>query len=242
MIELSIVLPCYQEMENLKILLPQLIEVIKKMEVITEIIVVDTMKPMDDTKALCNSLVNESHVEVCYIPRRKGNMYGDAIRTGITSARGTYILVMDADGSHAPLDVERLYNEIKKDGYDIVIGSRYVQGGNSHNGLALKCMSYALNITYKIMFGLKLRDISNSFRIYISDKLKSLDLECDNFDVVEEILIRLKSKYPHILIKEIPVYFNKRLFGKSKRDLIKFVFSYIQTIFRLKVIQAESIK
>ena len=94
-------------------------------------------------------------------------------------------------------------------------------------------MSLIVNTCYRIVFSLKVKDVSNSFRIYKSDMLKSVNLECNNFDIVEEILIKLSSKYKNIKIKEIPIYFNKRLYGKSKRHLIRFIFSYIFSIIKL---------
>lgn len=223
---ISIILPSYKEYDNLKILLPN----IKKelMGIDFEVLVIDTMESLDDTKELCK----EYHF-VKYFNRENGNNYGDAIRTGIKYSSKKYIIIMDADGSHPVNKIKELYNCIEKDNIDLAICSRYVEGGNSHNGVILKCMSLIVNICYRIIFSLKVKDVSNSFRIYKSDMLKSINLECNNFDIVEEILIKLSSKYKNIKIKEIPIYFNKRLYGKSKRHLIRFIFSYIFSIIKL---------
>lgn len=223
---LSVILPAYKEAENLKILLPKLKETLKTLATETEVLVVDTMEATDDAKDVCLS-------NGCiYVNRTGGNDYGDAMRTGFALAKYRWILVMDADGSHDPSDVIRLFDEAQK-GFDVVIGSRYVEGGDSHNGIILKLMSYTVNLIYRIVFHIKLKDVSNSFRIYNADKLKSISLSCSNFDIVEEILIRLNLKFGGLNAKEIPVYFNKRIFGESKRDLIRFIFSYINTIAKL---------
>lgn len=223
---ISIILPSYKEYDNLKILLPNIEKELTDIDF--EVLVIDTMESLDDTKELC-----KEYNFVKYFNRENGNNYGDAIRTGIKYSSKKYIIIMDADGSHPVNKIKELYNCIEKDNVDLAICSRYVEGGNSHNGVILKCMSLIVNICYRIIFSLKVKDVSNSFRIYKSDMLKSINLECNNFDIVEEILIKLSSKYKNIKIKEIPIYFNKRLYGKSKRHLIRFIFSYIFSIIKL---------
>lgn len=227
--DISIVLPAYQEYENLKRILPIMTETLKNRSY--EIIVVDTISPMDDTKRLCE----ENCVK--YVLRKGGNSYGDAIRTGIEEANGKYMVIMDADGSHNPIDIIRLYNTISTEEYDVVIGSRYCCGGNTDNPFILKFMSWALNVTYRILFNLKVKDVSNSFKAYKTEDLKGIPLECSDFDIVEEMIIKLNLKYSPIKVKEIPISFSKRNSGESKRDLRKFIRSYLTTIHRLKVLK-----
>lgn len=224
---ISVVLPAYKEADNLMQLLPKIKEVLSQNGIEYEILVIDTQEPMDDTKKVCR----ENSVK--YIPRKNGNMYGDAIRTGFEEAAYDYIVVMDADGSHNPEDILRLYNRIEQSGADIVIGSRYIKGGKTDNPAILILMSYIVNGMYRLVFKIKAKDISDSFRIYQSKLVKEIKLECDNFDLVEEILIRMKQLKPTLNIQEIPICFSKRLYGESKRDLIRFIISYIKTMKRL---------
>lgn len=233
--ELSVVLPAYNEAENLKIILPKINKEILKLNIEYEIIVIDTIEKMDNTDEVCR--LNNA----IYITREGGNYYGDAIRTGINKANGKYILIMDADGSHDPCYIIDVYNKIVNEKLDVVVGSRYCKGGKTDNNIILKLMSWSLNFTYKIIFSLKINDCSNSFRMYNSSKLKSLELECTNFDIVEETLIKLQFIYPSIRFGEVPVHFKKRDKGVSKRDLVLFIFSYVFTISRLLKIR-KSIK
>lgn len=225
--ELSIVLPAYKEADNLRKILPKINEEVSKLNIDYEILVIDTIEKMDDALEVCE-LNTATH-----ITREGGNFYGDAIRTGIKKAKGKYLLIMDADGSHEPKSIIDIYRKITNENLDIVVGSRYCKGGKTDNNFILKMMSWSLNLTYKIIFSLKVNDCSNSFRMYDSSKLKMLNLECTNFDIVEEILIKLQLRYPNIKIGEVPVHFKKRDEGVSKRDLVKFIFSYISTIKKL---------
>lgn len=233
---ISVVLPAYLEAENLKNILPKLNEVLNKMKTEYEILVVDTMEPMDHTQEICEKN------QAVYISREGGNLYGDAMRTGFSKAKGSYIVVMDADGSHNPEDIERLYLEMTQNEYDVVIGSRYCKGGHTNNNFILRFMSWVLNVTYRILFGLKIKDVSDSFRMYRAEELQALSLECNNFDIVEEILIQLKYTVKKFRVKEIPITFDKRVAGESKRDLLQFVKSYLKTINRLLQIKKKMMK
>ncbi|MDR2410630.1 MAG: glycosyltransferase [Bacteroidales bacterium] len=223
---ISVVIPAYKEAENLEELLPKLNAVLLQIKQPYEILVIDTMSRKDNTEEICQKN------KCAYVNRENGNGYGDAIRTGIRKASNKYLVVMDADGSHNSGDIVKFYEAIEK-GYDLIIGSRYIVGGNSHNGLILKLMSYILNITYRMFFNIKAKDISNSFRMYRAEQLKSLVLECNNFDIVEEIIIKLSVSILQFKLLEVPIFFDQRKHGESKRDLKKFIFSYIATIRRL---------
>lgn len=228
----SVVLPSYQEAENLKNILPRINEALKDIEY--EILVVDTMEPMDDTEKICREN------NAVYVPREGGNFYGDAVRTGFWKASGEYIVIMDADGSHDPKEILNFYKEMETGNYDLIIGSRYCKGGGTDNPLILRFMSRVLNATYRIIFGLKVKDVSDSYRMYKSHMIKQLTFECRDFDIVEEILIKLSLVNKPLKVKEVPISFNKRAAGESKRDLVKFIMSYIKTIRRLLKIKASA--
>ena len=103
--ELSIVLPAYEEAQSLSQVLPVLKEVAAELTPDSEIIVVDTMQPRDETPAVCEKL------GVTYMPRRGGDLYGDAVRTGFATARGRFVIMMDGDGSHNPRTLPALWEQ-----------------------------------------------------------------------------------------------------------------------------------
>lgn len=229
---ITVILPAYKEAENLKNILPRLKECLSGIE--HEILVVDSKTALDDTKEVC--LENGC----THLPRTGGEFYGDAIRTGFASAQMEYTVVMDADGSHNPADILRFYDEMEKGQCDLVIGSRYCKGGNTANPWILIAMSRILNCAYKWVFKLPVEDVSDSFRMYKTDMIQKLNLSCQNFDIVEEILILLNIYNQGMRVVELPIIFEKRVEGESKRDLLKFVFSYITTMRTLLKIQKQA--
>lgn len=225
-IDLSVVLPSYQEEENLRILLPRLLKTLKTLSIHSEVLVIDTLEPTDLTKEVC-----ELH-KVRYIVRQGGNYFGCAVRTGIEKAQGRYVLFMDADGSHPPEFIPKLF--CFADQYDVVIASRYIDQGNTENNFILIFMSRIVNWSFSWVLNLPCKDVSNSFKVYRGEQLKAIKLTCNNFDIVEEILIKLRRNNPHIQFKEVPFVFKKRLFGETKRNLFAFMLTYLFTIIKLR--------
>lgn len=227
MIELSVVLPAYQEEENLRLILPRLKDVLRSLNIEHEILVIDTMSPLDKTQMICERF------EVRYIPRRGGNLYGDAVRTAIEEIKGQFVVFMDADGSHTPEFLKELVE--RRNQSDVVIASRYIEGGYTENPPSLILMSRILNWTYSLVLGLKCKDVSNSFKLYRTDWLKEIGLVCDNFDIIEEILFKITRNHPDTRILEIPFSFKKRMFGQTKRNLLLFIAGYLLTMIKLRL-------
>jgi len=226
-IDLSIILPAYKEEENLRVLLPRLVAVLDKLKCSSEILVIDTQEKLDNTNLICYKFGAR------HIPREGVDSFGAAVRTGISKANGDYIIFMDADGSHPPEFIPQLHESSSRG--DVIIASRYVKNGDTENSWFLILMSKIVNWSFSVVLGLKCKDVSNSFKLYRADQLKSLNLKCTNFDIVEEILFKLKKNNPQIKFVEIPFVFKKRLFGETKRNLPLFIATYLITIIKLRL-------
>jgi dolichol-phosphate mannosyltransferase len=223
---LSIVLAAYREGENLAYLLPSIRKVVDDMTVPYELIVVDTQEAMDNTEGICHA--NQAR----HVRRRGGNDYGDAIRTGISEAKGEYVVIMDADGSHNAEFIRDLWEH--RHVADIVIASRYVPGGHTDNPWLLVRLSRFLNLFFRAIAGLPVLDVSNSFRLYRGDLLRSLHLTYRHFDVLEEILGKLLWLHgPSVRVLEVPFRFGRRIRGESKRTLLVFAYHFLLAALRL---------
>jgi len=229
MINLSVVIPAYNEADNLKLVLPKVIHVLNGLKHSFEILIIDTETPLDDTMDVCESYAS-NHVR--YILRSQGPSFGSAVRTGINQSKGKYVVCMDADGSHDAELIETLYSH--RNDADVVVASRYVKGGGTENSWALKQMSLIVNIVFRLVFAINCKDISNSYKLYDGQQLRALDLRCENFDLVEEILVRLKRAKPTLQILEIPCFFRQRKHGYTKRKLLLFVVTFLYTLVRLR--------
>ncbi len=225
---ISVVLLAYKEEENLKVLLPEIKRYVEQCEKNYEILVVDTAEPLDNTKGVCEEMGAR------YINQEEPG-FGGAFRTAIKYATMQKFLIMDSDGSHPPKYIPDIYRKFNQDKCDVVVGSRYCEGGVSNDDPSSRVMSHLLNFAFRVALGLKAKDLSTDFRMYHTNQLKKTKLKCENYDVLEEVLLQLKlnKKQEKLVIGETPISFSKRMYGESKRQLVKFILSYIKTIFRL---------
>lgn len=228
---LAVVIPAFDERANLEVLLPQLVQVaLENPDArIEPLVVVERGAKAEDIRVL-ESL--GAHV----VLRHPTDSFGDAIRSGIRSVpqAADYVVFMDADGSHSPTRIPDLLEEAPA--ADVVVASRYVSGGTSDNGFVLKAMSIALNRAYSLVLGIDCRDVSTNFKLYRAPDLRQIHLVCENFDIVEEILVRVQElKTPRRLsIVEIPDHFAQRRSGVTKRRLGPYIASYLWTLGKLR--------
>lgn len=231
---ISLVLLAYKEEDNLRVLLPQIIEEVEKCNEEYEILVVDTAKPLDNTKGVCQKYGAR------YINQEEPG-FGGAFRTAIKYANKSKFLIMDSDGSHPPKSIPAIHKMFVEEKCDVVIGSRYVKGGVTNDAKSSQIMSHMLNFAFRVCLGLHANDLSTDYRMYHTKQLKKVKLTCENYDVLEEVLLRLKlnKRDKKLKIGEVPINFQKRMYGESKRQLLKFIISYIKTLFRLMGVRIQ---
>ena len=182
---ISVVLLAYREEENLRVLLPQIKEQMETCGESYEILVIDTERALDQTEAVCKQY------SARYVNQEEKG-FGGAFRTGIKYAAYDKFLILDSDGSHPTKYIPELYKKFMTGRYDVVIGSRYVGGGQTNDKWSSKVMSHILNGVFRICIGVTARDISTDYRMYNTVQLKKIKLSCENYDVLQEVLLKLK--------------------------------------------------
>ena len=232
---ITVALLAYKEADNLIILLPKIINNLQKINIPFSIMVIDTATPLDNTEEVCIK-----H-NVKYIGQEMPG-FGGALRTAIKYADRELFLILDSDGSHNPCYIPEMYKKFVDEKCDIVIGSRYVKGGNTFDSKTSIIMSKCLNATFRLFLGIHAHDISTDYRIYDTHQLKDVKLTRVNYDILQEVLLKMKLNNPKLIIGEVPITFEKRIFGESKRKLVTFIFSYIKTLFYLTLMRLSAIK
>ncbi len=219
----TVLIPCIKEDENLKFLLPKIKKVLYKYQY--EIVVIGSKLKRDDSELISkNNLVK-------FIRRKNNDNYGEAIRAGFRISKAEKIIVMDADGSHDPNFLVNLLHF--SNSYELVIASRYIEGGDTENNYFLIFLSKILNICYSILLNISIKDISNSFRCYDARIIKNLKLYCNHFDILEEIIYKIIKNNKSVTIIELPFTFKKRKYGRSKRNLFLSIV-YFVTLIKIK--------
>jgi dolichol-phosphate mannosyltransferase len=210
----AVVLPTYNESENIARLLTQLRTVLPD----GRLCVVDDNSP-DGTGEIAERCAAElGGIEVLHRPRKQG--LGSAYRQGFAHviSQGVDVVVsMDVDFSHDPLVIPAMLAAIE-DGSDAVIGSRYVNGGGTKNWpIHRRLLSRWGNLYTAAVLGVKVRDCTSGFRAYRATALASIAPEttkAEGYAFLSELVVRLSRR--GLKISEVPILFVDRENGTSK--------------------------
>ncbi len=208
--DVSVILPVVNEAENLRTLIPRLIALLDRERLTHEIVVIDGAST-DGTREAAQALGARVVAE-----RRRG--YAGAMETGIAEARGDYLLTLDADQSHDPDFIVKMWRARTR--ADIVIASRYALGGVAYSGFVRRFTSWLLNGLLRRMLSMPVRDISSGYRLYRREALANLELTATNFEVLEEILV--KAYASGFSVVEVPFTYFPRGAGRSHAKLASF--------------------
>jgi dolichol-phosphate mannosyltransferase len=211
-----IIIPTYQESENIS----DLIEAIFRLELPFEVLIVDDNS--SDGTAQIVKIKQEIYPERLHLMQRPkkmglGTAYIDGFKYALEKDYD-YIYEMDADFSHDPEDLIRLYVACKKEGYDLAIGSRYVKGVNVVNWpMGRVLMSYCASIYVRLITGIPIFDTTAGFKCYHKSVLKTIDLEGLRFlGYAFQIEMKFNTWKCGFKIKEVDVVFTDRRKGTSK--------------------------
>jgi dolichol-phosphate mannosyltransferase len=205
----SVVLPSYNESENIK-------EAIERIHAalgdqLLEIIVVDDNSP-DGTWKIVEEMNNPQYK---VIRRMNERGLASALARGVNEAKGDIIAWMDCDLGLPPEDLPRLVEQTEQ--YDIVIGSRYVNGGKDNRVWWRACVSYLFNLYTSLLLGFSVRDYTSGFAAVRREVFDVIPFPSEGFG---EYFIEFchEAKKKNFRIKEIGYEYNLRKHGKSKLD------------------------
>lgn len=210
-----VVIPTYNEILNIK----NIIEAVMKLPEGFDVLVVDDDSP-DGTAAVVATMAEDFTDRVFLEKRTEKSGLGTAYVHGFKWALGNgydYIFEMDADFSHNPKDLSRLYQACI-DGADLAIGSRYVKGVNVVNWpLNRVLLSYFASIYVRIITGMKIHDTTAGFIAYKRKVLETIPLDDIKFvGYAFQIEMKYRAFCKGFNIREIPIIFTDRVLGESK--------------------------
>ncbi len=211
-----VIIPTYNEIENIESIIRAVFALPKTFHVL----IVDDNSP-DKTAAKVIELQKEFPTQLFLASRTKKAGLGTAYVHGFKWALKNdyhYIFEMDADFSHNPNDLERLYDCCAKDGADLAIGSRYVTGVNVVNWpLSRVLLSYFASVYVRMITGMKIMDATAGFICYRKEVLEKINLDAIKFiGYAFQIEMKYRAFAKNFNIQEVPVIFTDRTKGQSK--------------------------
>ena len=223
----SVIIPVFNEEGNIG-------ELIKKTKLVLnpddELILVDDGSSDNTAKE-----IRENNCILISLEKNMGKGY--AMRMGIERANGDYIIFMGGDGQDDPVEIDLLLQEVKN-GFDYVIGSRFLNFDSSDNRFSDKAVlpvnefgNKSITFIINLLFKKNITDSQSEFKCFVAKKLRELKLESNRFEIETELLI--KSFRKEFKIKEVPVHRYERKYGISKLFNVPFG----RFLFGLKVLR-----
>ena len=214
-----VIIPTYNERENIE----NIVRAVMALEHGFHILVIDDGSP-DGTADIVKGLMKQEFAERLFLLERSGKLgLGTAYIAGFRWALEhgyDYIFEMDADFSHNPADLPRLYKACAEEGADLSIGSRYVSGVNVVNWpIGRILMSYFASVYVRIVTGMPIHDTTAGFVCYRRKVLETINLEAVRF---KGYAFQIEMKYSAyklgFKLKEVSVIFVNRVLGTSKMN------------------------
>ena len=212
-----VIIPTYNEKENIE----AIIKAVFALPVEFHVLVIDDGSP-DGTAAIVKRMIGEQAEERLFIVERQGKLgLGTAYIAGFKWAiahKYDYIFEMDADFSHNPNDLVKLYEALANEGADVAIGSRYVTGVNVVNWpMGRVLMSYFASKYVRTVLGIDVHDTTAGFVGYKREVLETIELDKIRF---KGYAFQIEMKFTAIMcgftVKEVPIIFVNRVLGTSK--------------------------
>lgn len=213
-----VIIPTYNERENIE----NIIRAVFGLDKVFHILIIEDGSP-DGTAAIVKKL-QEEYPDRLFMVERKGKLgLGTAYIAGFKWALAhnyQYIFEMDADFSHNPQDLPRLYKACAEDGSDVAIGSRYVSGVNVVNWpMGRVLMSYFASKYVRFITGIPIHDTTAGFKCYPRRVLETIDLDNIQFKgYAFQIGMKFTAYKCGFKITEVPVIFINRELGTSKMN------------------------
>jgi len=220
---INIVIPVYNEGENIRLTLDEIEGKVKtphRIFIVYDFDEDNTIPVVTDYQRIIDS-------NVTLVKNRYGKGVLNAIRTGFENVEDGVILVVMADLSDDFDKVDEMFKKINE-GYDVVCGSRYMKGGKQIGGpWVKKLLSRTAGITLRFLTGIPTHDITNSFKMYTKKVLNDITIESDGgFEVSMEIVG--KAHYSGYRVTEVPCVWTDRQKGESRFRIIQWAPKYLR--------------
>ena len=218
---LSIVVPAYNEEHTIGDVIDRLRATLQKIGFAYEILVVD-----DCSRDRSAEISLGKHVKVYSLKQHMGK--GFALRAGFRKAKGEIIVTIDSDGSNRPEELPLLLNPILQDNADLVIGSRF-SGNAPTSGKRFNAAGVRIfNLLIQILTGAAVSDSQSGYRAMKSEVLENLNLKSGGYEIESEMLVKIARR--RLCVREVPVSFEQRTYGRSTLDPIVDGFRILMSI------------
>jgi len=207
---LSVIIPCYNEVETLT----DILEIVKQQSVVDEIIIVDDGST-DGTRELLAEIEAEGDPALSVVYHQRNQGKGAALVTGFQHATSDVFVIQDADLEYDPRDYPKLLNPIREGRSPVVYGSRFLGGPRKAmyfwNMIANKSLTLATNVLYNSI----LSDMETCYKCFRREVVEGMTIHAHSFDFEPEFTAKVLKRGIHIY--EVPISYNGREWDEGKK-------------------------
>ena len=225
--KLSVVIPVYNEVDNIR----EILKRVRASKAASEIIVVDDGS-QDGSRTLLARLDGKNLVRVLLHPKNQGK--GAAVRTGIAAAHGDIILIQDADLEYNPHDYPALLGPIKDGIADVVYGSRFLGGPRRAVMFWHMIANQLLTLMTNVLYNTLLTDMETGYKVFRREVAQGMRLRARGFEFEPEFTAKILKRHHRIF--EVPITFNPRDYSQGKKIKLQDAFVAVWTLLKYRFV------
>ena len=224
---LSVVIPVYNEVSNIK----EIIKRVQAQKLANEIIIVDDGSS-DGTRELLKELDGKKKVRVILHERNQGK--GAAVVTGMKASNGDILLIQDADLEYDPRDYPQILKPIEEGIADVVYGSRFLGGAHRVTMFWHMVANRMLTTMTNILYDTILTDMETGYKVFRRSVIEGVSIRAKRFDFEPEFTAKVLKRHHRIF--EVPITFNPRDYSQGKKIKLKDAFEAVWTLVKYRFV------
>ena len=227
MTRLSVVVPCHNEEKNVGPVVERIERTLKNLDY--QLVLVNDNSTDNTLEAI--KKLRKKNKRIKAVNRKNNPCFGGAVKTGFSQADGELIVLTMGDLSDDPKTILAMVKEAEQ-GFDIVVGSRFIQGGRVVDYPFKKYVANRLcNIFTALLFDWRIKDYSNAFKLFKKKILQGVELESDNFSLTVEMILKPMA-VKKARVGQVPTTWRNRTEGTAKFSIAKEFQAYFKIILK----------
>lgn len=230
--KLSVIMPAYNEASHIQGILDKVCRVVLPYDMETELVVVNDGSSDNTSDKVEEFISSHGDKDIRLLNHEKNQGKGAAIRTAIQYVTGDYTVIQDGDEELDPNDFVRMVRKMEDENLAVLYGSRFLGHKKNSSSFTFLCGNKVLALAANLLYGLRITDEATCYKMFKTDLLKSIPLECDGFEFCPEVTAKVAKR--GYKIQEVPIHYYPRSFEQGKKIRARDGWKAIKTLLKYR--------